>query len=81
MTTIRLTATSGPDGVVRLAVPVGEAGNEYEVVITPKPPAPAKTPEELGWPPGFIESTFGSIDDETFIRHRQGEFEKREPFD
>ena len=26
----------------------------------------------------FIENTYGSIDDETFIRHPQGEFEQRE---
>lgn len=68
MTTIRLTATAGPDGVVRLAVPVGEAGGEYEVVLTPKETVPpTKTPEELGWPPGYIENTFGSIDDESFV--------------
>jgi hypothetical protein len=68
MTTIKLTATAGPDGVLRLAVPVGAAGGEYDVVLTPKPPAARKpTPEELGWPPGYIENTFGSIDDETFV--------------
>ncbi len=43
-------------------------------------PAP-KTPEELGWPPGFFEDTFGSIDDPAFKRYPQGEFEKREPLD
>ena len=26
-----------------------------------------KTPEELGWPPGFFENVIGSIDDETFV--------------
>ncbi len=25
------------------------------------------TPEELGWPPGFLKSTYGSIQDETFV--------------
>ena len=29
-------------------------------------PAP-KTPEELGWPPGFLENVIGSIDDEAFV--------------
>ena len=79
MATIRVTATAGPDGVVRLAIPVGEAGGEFDVVVTPTPPT--KTPAELGWPPGFIESTYGSIDDETFIRHPQGEYEERESFE
>jgi hypothetical protein len=33
-----------------------------------------------GWPPGFSQ-TAGSIDDPTFIRHPQGEYEVREPFE
>lgn len=89
MTVIRLTATSGPDGVLHLSVPVGAAGEfEVAVVVTPRPPATgaapapgAKTPEELGWPPGYFENTFGSISDPAFKRYPQGEFEKREPLD
>ena len=88
MTVIRITATSGPDGVLHLSVPVGSAGEfEVAVVVSPKPatngtaaPTP-KTPEELGWPPGFVENVIGSIDDPAFKRHPQGEFEKREPLD
>ena len=41
----------------------------------------AKTPEELGWPPGFFENVIGSIDDPAFKRYPQGEFEKRESLD
>ena len=89
MTVIRLTATSGPDGVLHLNVPVGAAGEfEVAVVVTPRPPADgaapapgAKTPEELGWPPGFFENVIGSIDDPAFKRYPQGEYEKREPLD
>lgn len=85
MSVIRMTATAGPDGVLHLSVPVGGEGEfEVQVVVTPKP-APAapkpKTPEELGWPPGYFENTFGSIDDPAFKRYPQGEFEKREPFE
>ena len=39
-----------------------------------------EAPEAPGWPPGFIEQTAGSIQDETFRRHDQGEFEKRLEF-
>ena len=72
MTVIRITATSGPDGVLHLSVPVGSAGEfEVAVVVSPKPAtngtAAPKTPEELGWPPGFFENVVGSIDDETFV--------------
>ena len=93
MSVIRMTATSGPDGVLHLSVPAGRPG-EYEVtvVFVPKPTANGttapptdgttpKTPEELGWPPGYFENTFGSIDDPAFKRYPQGEFEKREPLD
>jgi hypothetical protein len=33
----------------------------------------ATKPEDRGWPPAFFETTFGSIDDETFVRPPQGE--------
>ncbi len=73
MSVIRMTATSGPDGVLHLSVPAGRAGEfEVTVVFVPKPDAngdspAAKTPEELGWPPGYFENVIGSIDDETFV--------------
>src|SRR5262249_35657393 len=68
MNVIRLTATSGPDGILHLSVPVGAPGEfEVAVVVSPKPPAGgpapapgAKTPEELGWPPGYFENVVGS---------------------
>ncbi|MDB5313979.1 MAG: hypothetical protein JWO38_8181 [Gemmataceae bacterium] len=76
MRVIQVSAKADPDGVIRLSIPAGSAGAEYKlaVVLTPKPtasgPASPKTPEELGWPPGFLESTYGSITDETFVRGR-----------
>src|SRR5438045_9671488 len=40
MNVIRLTATSGPDGILHLSVPVGAAGEfEVEVVVSPRPAA------------------------------------------
>jgi hypothetical protein len=43
------------------------------------PNLPPKTPEELGWPPGFFEATFGSIPDmEEIERERESEFEKHQ---
>ena len=71
MNVIRLSATAGADGLLRLEVPVGAAGEfEVAVMVAPKPSANGtkpKTPEELGWPPGFFENVVGSIDDETFV--------------
>lgn len=93
MHVVRITATAGPDGILHLNVPVGATGTfEVAIVVAPKSSAngaaptngavpTAKTPEELGWPPGFFENVIGSIDDPAFKRYPQGEFEKREPLD
>jgi hypothetical protein len=71
VSTVHLSATAGPDGVLRLTIPVGAAGEfEVTVVATPKPAADAgqtPTPEELGWPPGYFEQVVGSITDESFV--------------
>ena len=60
----------------------GEGEFDVAVELTAKPAvngmAHKPTPEELGWPPGFFENVIGSIDDDTFMRHPQGEYEKRE---
>jgi len=73
MRVVQVTAKPDADGVLRLSIPVGPSAGEFEVavVLSPRPaangPARPKTPEELGWPPGFLESTYGSITDETFV--------------
>ncbi|MBW4494793.1 MAG: hypothetical protein KME26_17245 [Oscillatoria princeps RMCB-10] len=44
----------------------------------PEANAGAKTPEELGWPPGFFENTAGCLQDDPIVRWPQGEYEERE---
>ncbi len=85
MRVVQLTVAPDADGVLRFAIPAAEgAGGTFEVavVLTPLPAAngvhAAKTPEELGWPPGYFEKTAGSIPDPTFERGDQGEYETRE---
>jgi hypothetical protein len=81
MRVIQMAAKADPDGVIRLTIPVGTAGGEFEIAVVVSAKATAngtakpKTPEELGWPPGYFEQTFGSIDDEAFKRYPQGEYE------
>jgi hypothetical protein len=41
----------------------------------------SKTPEELGWPPGYFESVYGSLRDTNFERPSQGNYELREDLD
>jgi hypothetical protein len=78
MQTLRVSEKTGKDGVLHLHIPVGQPEIEFDAVIVlhPKSVAPATTPEERGWPPGYFENTFGSIDDETFMRQPQGELPK-----
>jgi hypothetical protein len=84
MQTIQIRTQAGEDGVLHLNIPVGTPNAEYQVVLvlqsTTDTPAP-KSPEELGWPPHFFEETAGAIEDPTFRRHEQGEFEKRLDFE
>ena len=74
---IYLTAKADADGVLRLNIPV-EAG-EYFVTVSLRP-KPTNV-DERGWPIGYFEATFGSIDDEAFKRYPQGEYEQRETFE
>lgn len=48
-----------------------------QALNTPDANAVTKTPEELGWPPGFFERTAGSFEDEPLIRYPQGELQER----
>ncbi len=73
MQTIRLITKADADGILRLNVPL-TIDVEYEVTIQPKV-------DELGWPLGYFEATYGSIQDEAFKRYPQGEYEKRESFE
>jgi hypothetical protein len=87
MRVLQLASKAGPDGIVRLELPLGAANEEFElaIVITPKytanGAAKPKTPVELGWPPGFFENVIGSIDDDTFRVPPELPFEQREPLD
>jgi hypothetical protein len=44
-----------------------------EITPTEKP-----TPEELGWPPGFFEQTYGMFKDDPLERLPAGNYEVRE---
>jgi hypothetical protein len=86
MQTIKLRSHVGSDGILKLEVPVGLTDTDFEVLVVietlskangvtdPK----AKTPEELGYPPGYFDETFGSLRDEPQERGPQGEYEVRD---
>lgn len=66
----------GADGILQLAVPIGKEVADQEVTVTIDPPSPhVMTQDE--WRQ-FILSTAGSVTDPTFVRHEQGNYERRE---
>jgi hypothetical protein len=84
MQTLRVRERTGKDGVLHVSVPLGIPDTDCEVVLvvqSGQTKTPSTAPEELGWPPGYFEDTFGSIDDETFVRPPQGEMPKPVEFD
>ena len=76
----------GSDGLLTVQVPTPLRGTDVEVMLVVQPvpareplsSAAALTPEELGWPPGFFERTFGSLRNDPLERLPQGEYEERE---
>jgi hypothetical protein len=66
-------------GVLEVQVPTNLPETDVEVVLVVqvvpavREPAKGKTPEELGWPPGFFERTFGCWEGEPMERPPQCE--------
>jgi hypothetical protein len=65
----------GADGILQITVPVGPADADRYVTVTIEP---------VGSPPmtqdawrNFILTTAGSVSDPSFVRHEQGEYERR----
>ncbi len=84
MKTIHVCEKTGKDGSLRLEIPLGRPEAEFDVVIVVQPKTTsvnAESPEDRGWPPGYFESTYGSITDESFVRHPQGELPKPVEFE
>lgn len=75
MRVIQVTATAGTDGRLQLDIPTGAAGATFDVAVVLHPTPMANgtghqpAPDELGWPPGYFENTYGSVTDDTFVRH------------
>lgn len=66
MQSITVQSHVGEDGILRLQIPVGVKDADLRVTINfqlPELNDATKSPEELGWPPGFFEETFGCLKD------------------
>lgn len=79
---LQTTARTDRYGVLRFDLPVGTADVEFDVVVVLEPKANGaqiEDPKKLSWAE-FIEQTAGSIEDDSFRRHDQGEAEVRLEF-
>ncbi|MHC5597729.1 MAG: hypothetical protein ACYTXC_17620 [Nostoc sp.] len=84
MNSIKIRSRVGKDGILHLEIPVGITDKELEIMVIYQlleTPTQQKTPEELGWPPGFFEQTAGCLADDPIQRYPQGEYEEREPLE
>lgn len=69
---IKVRSHVGADGILHLVIPTSMSNQAVEVTITVTPVVepPERTPEELGWSPGFFERTAGQW---------QGDFVREQP--
>ena len=77
MRTIQVRGKTGADGTLHLSIPLDAPHAEFDIVVVVEQQPVTVHPS---WPPGFFEETAGGIQDETFVRHPQGEYEKRLDF-
>lgn len=73
MQTILRREKTGKDGMLSLRIPMGKPDEEYEVLVVVQPKEFGTTPQIRDWPVGFFDKTFGSIDDDSFVRPPQGD--------
>jgi hypothetical protein len=80
MQSIKLQSHVGPDGVLKLEIPLDLRDTDLEVLVVVQPLvfAPITTSEDLGWPAGFFEKTAGAWEGEPLVREEQGEYETRD---
>jgi hypothetical protein len=78
METFEYSTRVGADGALDLHVNLGpaQANREVKVVIEPITQRRADQMTQEEWV-RFVEATAGSIDDPTFVRHDQGQYEDR----
>lgn len=77
MQTILVREKTGKDGTLSLRIPLGKPDEEFEVLVVVQPHVAGTTlGEQRGWPSDYFDKTFGSIDDDSFVRPPQGELPK-----
>jgi hypothetical protein len=80
MQSIKLQSHVGPDGVLKLEIPLDLRDTDLEVLVVVQPLVltPVAASEDLGWPPSFFEETAGAWAGELLVRDEQGDYETRD---
>jgi hypothetical protein len=76
METIKLKTHIGSDGVLKLELPTKLTNRELEVLVVMQPLD--EEVDELGWPIGFFERTYGALADDPIERPPQPPLEVRD---
>ncbi|MAS35694.1 MAG: hypothetical protein CL610_16915 [Anaerolineaceae bacterium] len=63
MNTIKLKAHTGPDGLLKFEIPT-TPNQEFEIVLVLQAVQAQAAVDDLGWPVGFFEETYGSLADD-----------------
>jgi hypothetical protein len=66
MKVVQVSSEADSEGVVRLAIPHCQRDTNYELVVVMRA-IPKTATDDRGLPVGYVEKTYGSIDDETFV--------------
>jgi hypothetical protein len=66
MKTMTLHVTSGKDGLLRVEIPA-PPNQAFDLVLVMQP-AENEAVDDLGWPVGFFEETYGSLTDDPIDR-------------
>lgn len=77
MPEIKLHSYVGEDGILHLNLPFEFKGAKVDVTITVQDECLEEDLSQLEWHE-FLERTAGSINDESFVRHPQGDYDLRE---
>ena len=69
MQTITLKARPDADGVLRLEIPVSVIDQDVEIVLVMNP-LPKQPLDEMGYPIGYFDATYGSLADDPIERNQ-----------
>jgi hypothetical protein len=67
METIKLQTQVTDDGLLKLELPTGMTNRKLEVLIVIQPVEETEV-DELGWPVGFFDRTYGALADDPIER-------------